>query len=218
VLISSLYLYGKIIVMQVSKIAFSEEEMEALMNARFFEVKQQAIDKVFEIFAELEIALKKDGSLNEIHYKNLEKETGKIFRGENYRNLPYVVLDFPKLFSADNIFTFRSMFWWGNEFSFTLHLQGHALYKYRISLRDNIELLLHKEFYFCVNHSPWQYYFMPDNFIKLDELANKKEISNQLETKEFVKLSRRIAIKDYEKVVDFGNETFQLLLKALTSQ
>jgi hypothetical protein len=49
---------------------------------------------------------------------------GKISRGENYQLLPYIILDYPSYFSRNNIFAVRTMFWWGNFFSITLHLSG----------------------------------------------------------------------------------------------
>ena len=62
---------------------------------------------------------------------------GKIFRGENYRQLPYLVLDYPKHFSKESVLAFRTMLWWGNFFSCTLHLQGKALDERRSSLIQN---------------------------------------------------------------------------------
>jgi hypothetical protein len=164
----------------------------------------------------LERTLKQGHLLHELHFDNLEKTTGKIFRGENYRKLPYVVLDYPKLFSADNVLTFRSMFWWGNEFSFTLHLQGQALEKYRPAIEKNIHSLLNHGVYFCVHQSPWQYYFANDNYILLDELyKEEKQFSTTLAQKPFIKLSRKIPVNDYEEVIDYGVETFRLLIPML---
>ena len=48
----------------------------------------------------------------------------KISKGENYNGFPYIILDFPSTFSKENIFAVRTMFWWGNFISITLHLKG----------------------------------------------------------------------------------------------
>ena len=97
-------------------------------------------------------------------------ESPKIFKGENYRQLPYIVLDYPRHFSTDRVFAFRSMFWWGKEFSFTLHLQGKAWEYYRNRVAERMGMLTGNDFYCCVNNSPWQYYFENDNYVVLDEL------------------------------------------------
>ena len=52
------------------------------------------------------------------------QSTPKIAKGENYLQLPYVLLDYPRCFDKENIFAIRTMFWWGNFFSITLHLSG----------------------------------------------------------------------------------------------
>jgi hypothetical protein len=202
--------------MQVTKMDFSDEEMDTMLNADFFRIKHVVIQKVYELFGELESILKAEPLLKQIQFENLETVSGKIFKGENYRKLPYVLLDYPKLFSADNIFSFRSMFWWGNEFSFTLHLQGQALEKHRAQLEKNLESIQGREFYFCVNNSPWQYSFSDDNYVLLDKLyENKKEVNSIIASKEFIKLSRRIPLKEYDKAIHYGAETFRLAIGLL---
>jgi len=48
----------------------------------------------------------------------------KISRGENYLGLPYLVLDYPRLFRPDAVLAIRTFFWWGHFFSSTLQLSG----------------------------------------------------------------------------------------------
>jgi hypothetical protein len=201
--------------MQVTKIAFSDEEMEAVLNSRFFLVKHDVMKKVMDIFAQLESELKKEIVFQDIQYDNLQKETGKIFRGENYKNLPYMVLDYPKLFSADNVLTFRTMFWWGREFSFTLHLQGRALERFYPKIESNISQLLKKDFYFCINQSPWQYSFTEDNYLLLDDLYHKKDFHSTVASREFIKMSRKLPIAEYGRTIEYGTETFKLVMGLL---
>ena len=48
----------------------------------------------------------------------------KISKGENYNGLPYVMFDYPRFFTKENVFAVRTFFWWANYFSVTLHLKG----------------------------------------------------------------------------------------------
>ncbi len=202
--------------MQVTKIVFSDKEMETMMDADFFHLKYAVTDKVYLLFGELEGKLKEEPLLKEFQYENLETDSGKIYKGENYKKLPYVLLDFPKLFSADNIFSFRSMFWWGNEFSFTLHLQGQALEKHRHQLEKNMENLTGQGFYFCINASPWEYAFTDDNYQLLDDFYKiNKASAPDLSSREFIKLSRRIPLQEYDNAINYGLETFKLSLGLL---
>jgi hypothetical protein len=111
---------------QGTKITFSEAELQAILQPDFFYIKHSATQKVMELFGETERMLRD----SIVQYPSLSQHTNvvspKIFRGENYKKLPYIVLDYPRTFSAENIFAYRTMFWWGKEFSFTLHLQHAA--------------------------------------------------------------------------------------------
>ncbi len=142
---------------------------------------------------------------------------GKIFRGENYKGLPYVVLDYPRLFSTESVFAFRTMFWWGNEFSFTLHLQGTAWEERKALFIKKLPQLLNRELYICVNVSPWQYHFDRENFVPLDEYSATVG-KEELEQLPFLKLSSRLDIRNYENLSEQAGMTFRLLMDAFTSQ
>jgi hypothetical protein len=50
----------------------------------------------------------------------------KISTGENLNNLPYVVLDFPKIEGPKFDFVCRALFWWGRGIQFQLILNGKS--------------------------------------------------------------------------------------------
>src|ERR1051326_3611882 len=106
---------------------FTPTELEIIHNAKFFYTKASATQKVDQLLAEardeIKSAIEKTGM---VFPKGVDSSMGKIFRGENYLGLPYLILDYPKHFSKDSVFAFRTMFWWGKFFSCTLHLQGKA--------------------------------------------------------------------------------------------
>ncbi len=136
--------------------------------------------------------------------------TGKISRGENYINLPYMVLDYPAYFKTADIFAFRTMFWWGNFFSSTLHLEGNSLVKARKKLSNNLNKLTGKQVYICTGETAWQYHYGKDNYELLTQdhygLINKCG---------FLKLSRKINIKDWQYLSEFSKDFLELLLNYL---
>jgi len=200
---------------QGTKITFSEAEFEAITHPDFFYTKHAAIRKVMELLGETERMLRENILQHpELgHHTNIESP--KIFRGENYRELPYVVLDYPRRFSTETVFAFRSMFWWGKEFSFTMHLQGAALGHFRKSIEERITGLAGNDFYLCVNNSPWQYHFEKDNYRKLEELVSADDSYREYLQKDFIKLSRKIPVSDFDRVPGHASETLALLLKIL---
>jgi hypothetical protein len=204
---------------QDTKLTFSEEEMNAVTDIRFFFVKHEVTRKIMELFGSLE----KELAMRISDYPFLMKkelqirEKGKTFRGENYRQLPYVLLDFPRVFTTTTVFSFRSMFWWGNEFSFTLHLQGQALDNFRENIRREIQSLKSQGFYFGVNDTPWEYTFDKKNYRPLDELIYQdlEGLRNLISTKHFLKLSRKLELNKYKEATQFGVETFTSLMNIL---
>lgn len=202
--------------MQVSKLKFSKQELDVLQDSNFFLVKHQATLGIQNLLGELCQSLETVEKNEATPVSGLNEKSGKIFRGENYRLLPYVVLDYPRYFSKDSIFAFRSMFWWGNGFSFTLHLQGKAFHKLCSTIEHNLKLLVNLGVFVCVNkESPWEYHYAEENYQPLEEWLKKNESVN-LKQKEFVKFSRRLDLENYSQVTEFGTETW-LLFKKLCS-
>src|SRR5947209_5415196 len=118
--------------MSVTNVELSKTEMEIVANSEFILTKNRIIEKVYNLFGSLAENYKL--VLNE-HINELPAEvistTPKIYKGENYLGLPYVMMDYPRLFLKTDIFAIRSLFWWGNFFSITLHLSGKFLADYR---------------------------------------------------------------------------------------
>jgi hypothetical protein len=200
---------------QGTKITFSKSEFDAITHTDFFFTKHAALQKVMELLSETQQSLKEVISpYNELsHYT--DTASPKIFRGENYRQLPYMVLDYPRKFTTETVFAFRSMFWWGKEFSFTLHIQGKALEHFRLPLEHRMENLAGKNFYYCIHHSPWQYYFESDNYVPLEELLNDVNFSERIGQAAFIKLARKLPVGDFERVPPFASDTLDRLLKML---
>jgi len=221
VLISSRYIYRKIKEVQDTKLSFSSEEMDVMRDSGFFVLKHEVTQKILKLFGGLEIEImKKISEYPFLSFPELHiKEKGKIFRGENYRLLPYVLLDCPRVFTTETVFSFRSMFWWGNEFSFTLHLQGKALDMFRENIRRNISMLEKQGFFFCLNDTPWEYSFEKENYNLLDEMVERDSagLNKLIDDKSFLKLSRKIELSKYKEANQFGIETFEKLMDILES-
>ena len=196
--------------MQVTNFNFSQEEAAAISERDFFLLKNSATKKIMDLFGQLEGEIISRIKHYSIDVKDMNKSSGKIFRGENYKLFPYIVLDCPRLFSTRSVFAFRSMFWWGHEFSFTLHLQGEAFDRYKKSLSGNLNLLEGKQVYFCVNDIPWQYNFEKENYLQIEKVMNRGE---ELFNKPFIKISRKLTVDAHENFLEYGLETFKLFME-----
>jgi hypothetical protein len=167
------------------------------------------IESLFEITKDRlsEIVTKR----NDIFFQENDFGKGKISKGENYRSFPFVILDFPAIFDSKNVFAFRTMFWWGNFFSATLHLQGKFFEHFKPKLLANFDLFLNQNIYICIAETPWEYHFGKDNYVQLSE---KHKI--YIENSPFLKLSKKFQLEQIESVPQITSSFFLNLLKVLS--
>lgn len=194
--------------MQDTNLLISDEELKIILNGDFFIKKRAVSNKIRQAFIELKDNLETTILKNkQVLPASIDLKDSKISRGENYRFIPYIVLDYPKLYAQENIFTYRSMFLWGNFFSFTLHLSGDILNDSYNIIINNLNKLEGKDFYFCINNNPWEYFYGSDNYISLDEMLKLK----LPEQRSFIKLSRKLHLTNYSKIQEYGVETLSEL-------
>lgn len=134
----------------------------------------------------------------------------KISRGENYEELPYLVLDYPRIFQHDATFAFRTMLWWGWGFSCTLHIAGDYWQQYRSRLLQSLPLVKDaKNWWVCVNNTPWEYHYRPDNYIGLQEFLQLPAVMKAATKNPFFKVSRRLPLKQYQELPQFSLDTLR---------
>jgi hypothetical protein len=140
----------------------------------------------------------------------------KISRGENYEGLPYLVLDFPRIFQQEATFAYRCMFWWGHGFSCTLHLGGRYWQEHQQAILEQLRHQHHAigDWWLCINDSPWEYHYRSDNYLTLQQLQQKQEL-HKLAQSPFFKISRRLSITRYQEFPQFSLETLVKLSRLL---
>ena len=200
------YLYR----VNATKIQLSAKELELINNAEIILTKNSIISKVYDLFGLLADEFRSTVSVKKLPEQIL-RWSPKIARGENYRGLPYVMLDFPRLFEKEDVFAIRTMFWWGNFFSITLHLKG----KYKKAYEEKICLkyanLRQLDFYVCISEQEWQHHFENDNYVKVGE-TSEKEFTDLLRQKDFIKLSKRHPVSEWHSVQPFLEDAFQQIV------
>lgn len=135
-------------------------------------------------------------------------KSGKISKGENYQGLPYYILDFPRMFRADNVFAFRTMCWWGNFFSGTLHLGGEYLDMHRSSLIESIPEIKSSKVFIGISSSPWEYHYGRDNYQAAAKLP-ADQLRQLFDSKSFVKLSYRWELHQYPDISQLAVAGFE---------
>lgn len=197
--------------------SFSKEELLIINDTTFLKTKIIVTEKVLKLLTETEKRLRHFviGQKENLP-DNLLAKAGKISRGEKYLQLPYQVLDYPRHFSKESVFTYRTMFWWGNFFSCTIHLQGSALYCYRNTLLQYLlKAPLSDDLFVCVNDStPWEYHFESSNFIALSQISPSR-LKELLNHHSFIKLSRKLPLERSDDLPAFALDSFKSFYKML---
>jgi len=189
----------------------SDHELTILQDTDFLLTKARALTKVEEWLLKTRTAL--EAVVRESGFPfpaGAVLAGGKISRGDNYRGLPYRVLDQPALLANDDIFAFRTMFWWGHFFSITLHLQGDSLQRFRAGLAERVEQLADMNLYIGIGDTPWEYHYGRDNYVPLEPLHRM-----HLEKCSFLKLSRKIELVEWERLPAFTAGFLEELLPVL---
>jgi hypothetical protein len=182
----------------------SQQEFELIHNSDILRLKASAIHKVRQMLLDFEQTIIENNieeRFNKLFLKN--SAPSKISRGENYLGLPYLILDYPAYFSKQSIAAFRTLFWWGNFFSFTLHLQGEALEYVRNQLVQNSLKIHGSDFHICMNESPWEYHYQNSNYRLCSEFK-RDELENHLKNFPFVKLSYKLSLSKYKALGQKG--------------
>ena len=89
--------------------------------------------------------------------RGIEPGDPKVSRGENYRGLPWVMLDYPRVFGRADVLAIRTFFLWGHGFSVTLHLKGVYQELYLPVIRSRREELAAAGFHVGVSDDEWQH-------------------------------------------------------------
>jgi hypothetical protein len=202
--------------MGVAKIQLSSEELSLVQNAGWLLTKNTIIEKVYALFGDVAHQLRNTLEAGEgILPAEVLVPSPKISKGENYKGLPWVMLDYPRFFNREDVFAVRTMFWWGHFFSVTLHLKGKYKKQYQQNLLNNFSFLAAKQFYICVSAEEWRHEFEEDNY-KLLTQVNLSAIEEILLANNFCKLSAKISLPQWNQSKELLIDLHETVIKTIT--
>ncbi len=189
--------------------------MELVKNAAWILTKNGILQKVKRLLEDQQVI--QQGFVQSLPGQLTEKITAvppKISKGENFRGLPYLILDFPRLFEKENIFAIRTLFWWGNFFSTTLHLSGSYKKGAENSILTTYPFLKKSKFHVCVNFSEWDHHFEKDNYVPVKGLS-KSEFEKLVRDKGFIKLGQKIPVGKWHDVPELLPRMYEQIISLL---
>lgn len=204
--------------MNEAKIRLSAKEMELITNADWILTKNEALLKIERVLANLQLQQKEHltGIASELPTAFVNSSP-KISKGENYQGLPYRLLDYPKIFNQSEILAVRTMFWWGNFFSITLHLSGSYKTLFEKKIITAQQLLGKHDFHCCINEKEWEHHFAETNFIPVKSI-NEDDFQNIIRQKTFIKLAYKLNLQHLAIAVEKLMKQYKVLIELLTDQ
>jgi hypothetical protein len=196
--------------MEVSKLQLSHKELEVVQDAQIILTKNSIIHKAINLLQQLQQSMQQATVAEADHIFSVPP---KISKGEQYIGLPYVILDFPRIASGNNICFIRSMFWWGHYFSSTLHISG--TYQKVDVIKHSYLQLGAADYFVGVNDDPWQHHFEPDNYRKISELSIE-EFAVQLQKYPHTKIAAKWPLTEWNIAAIHLLESWKLLCGLIT--
>lgn len=198
-----------------AKITLSAQEQQLVNDTGWILTKRGIIDKVYSLLGNVSVRMQE---LVEAEKDWLPPEliitSPKIYKGENYRMLPYVLLDHPRYFNGPDSFAIRTMFWWGNFFSITLHIKGRYKIMFEEQIRKKLAVLQQDNYFICVNEDEWQHHYADDNYIAAAETDEEK--MTQITTQSsFIKLSLQFSLSKWDEMPVLLENAFYSILQLL---
>ncbi len=191
----------------MTNVKLSKEELALVCDASFILTKNRIIQQVYELFGELS----EDFQQTSNHLpKSITSIPPKISKGENYKGLPWVMLDYPRAFSSTDVFAIRCFFWWGNFLSITLQLQGSYKNIYGASIEKYLAAS-NANWSICLSDDPWQHHFGHDNYVECSSEINIQKLP-------FIKLAKKIPLEQWDNSFDFFSVTYREMLEMLSTQ
>ena len=197
------------------KLSLSADELELVCNKDWILTKKIVIDKVYFLLGEFSQKMQRQIMHSKSMLPSIVAESSpKISRGENYRGLPYVMLDYPRYFKANEVLAIRTFFWWGNFFSINLHLSGAFKEKALPILKSNFNWMQQNNYYLCIHSDPWEHHFESDNYLLLKNYS-AAEFDEIIQQKDFLKIAMNISLEQWLLVPDFLEHRFTELIELL---
>lgn len=197
--------------MDHAKIQLSADELHLVMNEQVILTKNRVMGKISDFFGLLA------SSYSMMAADVIPPGVGqnpKISRGENYNGLPYVILDYPRHFTKDDIFAIRTMFLWGNDFSITLHLKGQYKMLFEHVLFENAALLKEHGWYMQVSGDEWQHHYAAATHEPVAGIA-ANDLHALIKGMPFMKLVFYFSLQQWEEAARKFPESFFNMIRAL---
>ena len=175
---------------------FTSKEIALLSDTEFFSAKAHVSPKIRHLLEQIHEALQRELTAHRLLVPDgFDPGACQFVKGEHLEDFPYQYLDYPRFFTRDVKFAFRSLVWWGHHVVFALILEGGHLRRYKENLINRFPSVADREIRLCLSHSLWEWKQGPGYTLDLTR-ERYSEVAAVLANRPFFKLARFVPFSD----------------------
>lgn len=194
----------------MANVMLSDRELEMVTNAELILTKNRIIQRVMELFGNVSASAQTilaSGLLKGL--PEVQAIGPKISKGEQYQELPWVMLDYPRLFSNQHVLAIRCFFWWGNYVSVVLHLKGDYMEKHRAALQVSVWA---EGTLFDTGHDEWNNDLIHPDFQPIAQVP-----AAVWQERSYLRIATKIPLSEWDHIESFLINQYLYLNQCLTT-
>jgi len=200
---------------------FTTDELALLADQGFFRKKATISVKIKQVLEDLHHRLEAEiASQSLLAPEVFDPQARQFVKGEHLEDFPYQYVDFPRLYTRENKFAFRSLVWWGHHVVFSLMVEGPLVKQYRRNLFNRYSEVADHNLCLCLSSSLWEWKAGPGLTLPITH-SRRSEIAATLDHRTFFKIARFLPIDDPAvetgTIVDEGLKAFRAILPVITT-
>lgn len=193
----------------MSTLVLSPAELSLFHDQAFMPLKFSILAKMEALLGHLrDVIAESVAPIADAFPPEFDMVAGKITKGENYHTYPYRVLDLPRAFHGQDIFTFRCVVLWGHPIGFHLIMSG----RYKALLQDKVLAAapnLPDGLLLCTHDDPWKWDFVAEDYLKAKVLS-EASVADAVKQNSFLKVSFFMPLEQYLDIPTTGGEVWRL--------
>ncbi len=175
---------------------FTSRDITLLSDTEFFSAKALISQKIRHLLEQIRESFTRELKAHALLAPEaLNPDDSQLVKGEHLEDFPYQYLDYPRFFSRDIKFTFRSLIWWGHHMAFALILEGGHLRRYKENLINRFPSVADQHVCLCLSHSLWEWKHGSGYTLELTR-DRQSEVAAVLSHRPFFKLARFVSFTD----------------------
>ena len=175
---------------------FTSKEISLLSDTEFFAAKAHVSPKIRHLLERIHESFQHELKAHHLLVPDaFDPEARQFVKGEHLEDFPYQYLDYPRFFTRDVKFSFRSLVWWGHHMVFALILEGGHLRRYKENLINRFSSIADRDISLCLSHSVWEWKQGPGYTLDLTR-GRSSEVAAVLANRPFFKLARFVPFTD----------------------